>query len=123
MCRGADWTDYKDKFTRLEDLARIKLGFSAKLHKSLLVWFCVIRRSCYFGCCIIIMRVVTGFDPLSCFCNMSPGLRQLRKVVLCNPSMAICFVFVFGRKGGRGAGGGWFGRIQPSIHRTQLFKG
>ena len=52
------------------------------------------------------MRVVTGFDPLSCFCNVSPGLRQLRKVVLCNPSMASCFVFVFGRKRGRGAGGG-----------------
>ena len=45
------------------------------------------------------MRVVRGFDPLSCFCNVSPGLRQLRKVVLCNPSMALCFVFVFGRKG------------------------
>ena len=48
------------------------------------------------------MRAVRGFDPLSC--NVSPGLRQLRKVVLCNPSMAICFVFVFGRKGGGGRG-------------------
>lgn len=67
------------------------------------------------------MRVVTGFDPLSCFCNVSLGLRQLRKVVLCNPSMAICFVFVFGRKGGGGGGAGGYS-LQFIGHNILRFK-
>lgn len=62
------------------------------------------------------MRVVTGFDPLSCFCNVSPGLRQLRKVVLCNPSMAICFVV-----GGGGGGLGGYS-LQFIGHNILRFK-
>ena len=40
--------------------------------------------------------------------------------MLCNPSMAICFVFVFGRKGGGGWGGGY--SLQFIGHNILRFK-